>query len=435
MDPKTRDQALTHIQESFDEATQHNDNKSKQDLAFEIGERLLAPITYPARLMNDTYADYSYDPQKHQNENAHSYAIVIENESAFAAKTAEVYTRTMESNLYYHEPQISSNLYCMEQEAEHRLEHLTRALQNTRPRHLDYRDNLDLDQIVEHSDALAQAIYKPIQEKLTGNPNHNNPFETSRSLMLSNHGENAANDTQEFASQLDIIRQQRQDHLDQQLEQGRQDLAIDLVYKGNDYTLIHKALTHLDEINQKLDYPPPSELANDLHAAFEESIKLTGESHRTQMAQNFATALTYSLRNDGAINSFDQDLDIKITAQAQDLADRMGRNQYDENDIRALNDSLSAAQRHLEHSADHHLEPVDEQRTNLMISDMEQHLIQHQPETFHENGQTWTERLENPRLLKAMVNYTQALPDQEQASIANEIIRRSQQETVNIQDP
>ena len=360
LDPDKREAALAHVRMSFEDATSDLDHDTRYAVAGQLADKLTAPITYPIKLMAETYAQPAPD---HVSDNVQHYADTLNAASQQAFERINEAKQEMTFYLAEHDHHAHYELadymaYIQERFQDTHLDHITDALMQPRPSSMDH------DQQETHAKALGQALSYPIQTNLEQHfEDRPSPFDHYRLHLLesTDPNDNRLTDVADLAYRLDRLDSRAYDTAENRLERITENLVHDISHTEHGFTEIRQALTDLQHLDQTFDYRPNTELANDMKQAFEEAVTELGSHLRNDIARYFSQAIVWPLREqlqeanqspDDSVRALAYQLTERTTNQEKDLVLRMASGEYDSDNIRFTMEGITQSQKELSQVTD-----------------------------------------------------------------------------------
>ena len=293
LDKDKQDTTVTHLMSSFEEFIYETDNtypSAKENAAFQVATRLTDPLTYPSRLMADTYAD---DPDEEADPNTRYYTHVLKT----ASDLAQSLTSRVAPHLTSHEASnddITRCLTTMEMNTEAHLDYVAHSLYMAVPQGMDDKHK------EEHAKSLPDTLSHPIRDKIAMEHNPTSPFQDYSNHLINEPGTEgyAAQHTAGLAHRLHTLRENNLEQLEQQTNEATENLTLDLSHTDHGFTEIRQALTGIQGVNQKLDYRSTKDHASDLKEAFDNHTYLKDGEYQEEAAAAFITSITWSFQQE-----------------------------------------------------------------------------------------------------------------------------------------
>ena len=168
LDPKRRDEVVSHIHTAFRDATEGMDHDNRYAVAQQISDKLTGPLTYPAQLIAETYENAN---NEHLRDNVKYYQAFLATASGEATTLNGVAASTIASHLSdddTHYTTIADDLATLEDQAQQaHINYIAYSLSSAWP------EGADQNQKAEHAKALGDALAYPLMNKLE---DQRNPF-------------------------------------------------------------------------------------------------------------------------------------------------------------------------------------------------------------------------------------------------------------------
>ena len=468
LDPQQAMEALTEVNLAFRENTAGLHHEEKAWVAYQVATALTAPMTHPIQQFKEQYLAL---PGQEGNEH-HITSILAAVESV--SDRLDEYRETLQGALQMENLQFDTQFAILEQmdytaaQANSFIaEHLLSSLEQ-------HTAGMDPDDRAREHYALAHTLAAPLHAKASrALEKHDTPF-TSTLRQQEDHPPDAG--TPEWV-QTRVL----QDIDDDLRHQRRQDI-IGIRDTAQHHTDNLASLLDSNDgtgTGTKLEFTDHLTTLSRLQAALEfQDSHLSDAQHIVHAVQNAAINVEHPGRYNIAAyvaNALSAPTTERLNAHARDTSPHQFRAQglphHEEyfsmtyaaaggvwREALRLNgrilDNLDAAPNAeglahsiqalanlpevLEHtertgyapecldpSAAQDFEQATQHRNNLMLQDMEKHLLEQHPHIFQQEGQTWTERLQYPALMAAMSDYSRQLPAADQRRLANTVLQRS----------